>query len=77
MQLEPTAEMRVARTTHSKKDGTGAKRRRTTFIYYDEEHEIGPKCGKAHRLLLKKAKKVTGWCNQKRKLMAQRRVETE
>ena len=28
-------------------------------------------------LLLKKAKEVTGWCNQKRKLMAQRRVETE
>ena len=60
MQLEPTAEMRAARAKHSKKHGTGAKRRRTTFIYYDEEHEVGPKCGKAHRLLFKKAKKVTG-----------------
>ena len=54
MQLEPTAEMRAARAKHSKKHGTGAKRRRTTFIYYDEEHEVGPKCGKTHRLLLKK-----------------------
>ena len=50
MQLEPTAEMRAARAAHSKKHGTDAKRRRTTFIYYDEEHEIGPKCGKAYRL---------------------------
>ena len=38
MQLEPTAEMLAARAAHSKKHGTGTKRRRTTFIYYDEEH---------------------------------------
>lgn len=60
MQLEPTAEMCAARAKHSEKHGTGAKRRRTTFIYYDEEHEIGHKCGKAFGLLLKKAKEVTG-----------------
>ena len=50
MQLEPTAEMRAARAAHSKKHGTGAKRRRTTFICDDEEHEIGPKYGKAYGL---------------------------
>ena len=39
MQQELTAATSVARVTHSKKHGTGAKCRRTTFIYYDEEHE--------------------------------------
>lgn len=75
MQLETTAEMR-ARTQKSKAlvQSAGGQLLSTTM----KNMKSVPSAGKHTDfvLLLKKAKKVTGWCNQK-KLMAQRRVETE
>ena len=75
MQLETTAEMR-ARTQKSKAlvQSAGGQLLSTTM----KNMKSVPSAGKHTDfvLLLKKAKKVTGWCNQK-KLMAQRRVEKE
>ena len=75
MQLETTAEMR-ARTQKSKAlvQSAGGQLLSTTMKNMKSVPSAGEHTDFV--LLLKKAKKVTGWCNQK-KLMAQRRVETE
>ena len=79
MQLEPTAEMRAARAAHSKSmalvQSAGGQLLSATMKNMKSVQSAGKHTDFV--LLLKKAKKVTGWCNQKRKLMAQRRVETE